>query len=81
MKQIYIIAAATALLFCACHKNERTEAELPSVEVAAPMVDSVTLHKQYPGYIRAMNCVDIVARVNGQLLNQYYKEGDYVTKG
>lgn len=80
MKKIYIIAA-TALLFGACHKKEKTEAEVPSVEVATPMVDSVTLHKQYPGYIRAMDCVDIVARVNGQLLQQFYKEGDYVTKG
>lgn len=80
MKYIYIVAA-TALVFSACHKKEKTETEVPAVEVATPMVDSVTLHKQYPGYIRALNSADVVARVNGQLLTQYYHEGDYVKEG
>lgn len=73
---------ATALVFCGCHKKEKSAGEtIPKVQVSTPMVDSVTLHRTYPGYIRALNSADVVARVSGQLLTQNYKEGDYVNKG
>lgn len=85
MKNIHIYAMAVILAFaCAgCSKNKkgRGAEAIPEVEVAVPTVDSVTLHRTYPGYIRALNSADIVARVNGMLLTQNYKEGDYVSKG
>ena len=80
MKYIYALAMG-ALILGGCHKKEKETAQVPEIEVTTPVVDSVTLHKTYPGYIRALNSADIVARVNGQLLAQYYHEGDYVTKG
>ncbi|MDE6338622.1 MAG: efflux RND transporter periplasmic adaptor subunit [Muribaculaceae bacterium] len=80
MKYIFTLAIA-ALVLGGCHKREKETAQVPEVEVATPIVDSVTLHKTYPGFIRALNSADIVARVNGQLLTQNYHEGDYVTKG
>lgn len=79
MKYIYLIALA--LIVGGCHKKEKVTAEVPDVEVAVPMIDSVTLHKMYPGYIRALNSADVVARVNGQLLTQNYHEGDHVQQG
>lgn len=79
MKYIYAIAAA--LLLTGCHKKEKQTVEVPEIEVATPTIDSVTLHKTYPGYIRALNSADVVGRVNGQLLTQGYHEGDYVSKG
>lgn len=80
MRYIYIFGIA-AIMLAGCHKKERKAEIIPEVDVTYPIVDSVTLHKTYPGYIRAMNSADIVARVSGQLLTQNYKEGDYVSKG
>lgn len=79
---ISILALTAVVLIASCSKKkaepEQREAE---IEVALPTVDSVTLHKSYPGYIRALNSADVVARVSGQLLTQNYREGDYVSKG
>lgn len=81
MKYIYIITAL-ALISGGCHKEHKNEETgIAEVQVATPQVDSVTLHRTYPGYIRALNSADVVARVSGQLLTQNYKEGDYVSKG
>ncbi len=81
MRYLYLFLAM-ALVMGGCHKKEKSEGErVPEVQVASPTVDSVTLHRTYPGYIRALNSADIVARVSGQLLTQNYKEGDYVSKG
>lgn len=77
---IILFAAATVALG-GCRKKESAAPATPEVQVANPLVDSVTLHKTYPGYIRAMNSADIVARVNGVLLQQYYHEGDHVERG
>lgn len=83
MKHIYYCCAITlTLMATACKQKEsQKETPVPEVEVSVPTVDSVTLHKTYPGYIRANNSVDVVARVSGVLLNQFYKPGDYVSKG
>ncbi len=82
MKLKYIlILIASVIIFEGCHKSKKETVVIPEVDVATPLVDSVTLHKTYPGYIRAQNNADIVGRVNGQLLTQNYSGGDYVTKG
>lgn len=51
------------------------------VSVATPVVDSVTVHKDYPGYISADNSVKVVARINGQMKAKLYNSGDFVKKG
>lgn len=51
------------------------------MNVAMPVVDSVVLHKSYPGYIKAQNSADVMALVNGRILSRNYKEGDFVSKG
>ena len=81
MKTNWLYFAAALLLVAGCKKKEKETSPITSVEVSTPMVDSVVLHKTYPGYIRAMNTYDIVARVNGIILKQYFKEGDYVKEG
>lgn len=83
MKRYWILAvAAVGIVATGCKKKSEQRAEaVPEIEVAVPLVDSVTLHKTYPGYIRAKDQADVVARVSGQLLAQYYHEGDHVTKG
>ena len=51
-----------------------------NVTVAMPEVDSVMLHKSYPGSLSAKTEVKLVARVNGFLQQANYKAGDFVKK-
>lgn len=78
---LIVIAMSSILVLPACKKKDKTEEIVPTVEVADVVVDSVTLHKTYPGYIVAMNTNEITARVSGTLTGQFYHEGDYVEKG
>lgn len=81
MKRHWLYLAAIAVIAVGCKKKVQETTSTPSVEVSTPIVDSIVLHKTYPGYIRAMNTYDIVARVNGVILKQYFTEGDYVKEG
>lgn len=54
---------------------------LMTVDVADVVVDSVIVHKSYPGYISADKCIDIVARVNGYLIQKNFDDGALVKKG
>lgn len=81
MKKILLIAAAVAL--GSCHKREQKEitgTALP-VEVATPTVRSVTLTREYPGYLEADVTVSIVGRASGTLQKQSYTAGSRVKKG
>lgn len=67
-----------------CQKKESNEdvaTMTPVIDVAVPVVDSVTIYKTFPGYLTANASVDLVARVNGYLVSHPYTAGDYVTKG
>lgn len=78
-KTIYLLAAVA--LICSCKKNKEEAPQTPDIFVATPLVDSVVLTNTYPGYIKAANSAEVVARVSGQILSRNYKEGDYVSKG
>lgn len=70
----------------ACSKDkekskEEAATQTPEIAVAVPLIDSVTLHKVYPGFMQASNEVDVVARVNGTLESTNYTSGQYVRKG
>lgn len=85
MKNIYPIALISILLLGgACSKGKKgAEAdEQPlTVDVAMPVVDSVMLHKTYPGYLNAADKIVVVAKVNGELLTKNFESGSKVTKG
>lgn len=51
------------------------------VQVAEAIEDSVVLYKTLPGMISTESKVNVVARVNGKILAQHYRPGQYVTKG
>lgn len=74
---------AFALLAAGCnHKKTNGETDQPvPVAVANPIVDSVTLVKTYPGLLEAKDWAEVVGRAEGQLLKQYFQDGDYVRKG
>lgn len=75
---------AVAITIGSCSNKEKSDesiATLQVIDVAYPTVDSVTLHKTYPGFIEASDVVDVVGRVNGTLLSKNYTDGEMVTKG
>ncbi len=80
-KQALFVLAAAVLVLGGCKKKENREAEVPTVDVALPEVDSVVLHKTLPGKVYALDMADVVARVNGTLLTKNYTSGAYVKKG
>lgn len=75
--------AVTAVITCGCSGHQKTESdkEIPEINVAVPVVDSIVLHKTYPGLLMANNSIDIVCRVNGTLLSSNYEAGQFVNKG
>lgn len=87
LKYVKIIGslAIFAFVFQSCRTKDDKKSEqevLPmKVEVAYPEVDSVVLHKTFPGYLTANTKLDIVARVNGYLVGKYFKDGEIVTQG
>ena len=76
-------AGATAALAGGCSKHSKAEndPEIPEINVAVPLVDSIVLHKTYPGLLMANNSIDIVCRVNGTLQSSNYEAGQFVQKG
>ena len=76
-KGIIIISAAamTAMIVTGCSKKEHqsTAGIKPAVEVAYPQIDSVVLHREYPGRIAAGSEVDVVAEVNRRILRRNYE--------
>lgn len=81
MKNKIAILLILLLPMAGCRKKEENRQPTASVDVAYPIIDSLTLHKTYPGYIRAVNNADVVARVSGNLVTQHYTNGSYVVKG
>ncbi len=83
---ISLLAAGSVALLTACHSDSKskksTEAPVPlRVEVAYPQVDSVVLHKTFPGYLAADKRLDVVARVNGYLVGKFFTDGEMVKEG
>lgn len=81
MKQIYILASLAIAATSCSHKSESDASAITPVEVAEAVTDSVTLYSTYPGYTEADNTVNVVGRVNGQILTKTYDGGQYVSKG
>lgn len=82
-KLISIILPAAALLAmtAGCHRKEKAAMPTPRIEVAVPTIDSVVLHRTFPGTMSAARSADVVARVSGTLLKKCYNDGDYVKAG
>lgn len=81
MKRILLTAIAGALLSACNHKSNSSPTPPLPVAVERPQMRSVTLTREYPGYLSAEATVAIVARVNGTLLDKKYRPGARVKKG
>ena len=74
-----ILLATTGMT--SCKKTKPVEnIEFP-VSVAAPQVQTIILTDEYPGYLQALNTVNLVARVSGSLNQVLYMPGERVNKG
>lgn len=74
---------ALLLASSGCKKSDKKQGNdgPPEIEVAYPEVDSVTLHKSYPGTLFSPSKAVVVGRVNGMILSQNYEDGSYVNQG
>lgn len=83
MKKIMIAFAWTVCVLTACDKNKPSQTEMQAlpVDVAKPLVENVTLTKDYPGYLEAESTVDLVGRVNGTLQSKNFAPGSRVRQG
>lgn len=81
--RLTLVTITAGFLVCSCGGNKAVDSDMSgeAIDVALPEIDSVTLSTTYPGQLTAVQKVDVVARVNGQLLSQSYENGQYVTKG
>lgn len=75
------IAAMIATMTSCKHAAETESASAITVDVATPTVDTVTLSTRYPGTLSAKSSVDVVAKVNGQILTKNYQSGAMVKEG
>lgn len=78
---LFLICFAVAFIASGCKKREKPESSVPTVEVALPLVDSVTIYNEYPATIVTESQADVVAKVNGQILSRNFQPGSYVKKG
>ena len=79
-KVIFTIVLTTIVSSCSEKRETAATTSLP-IEVATPVIQEVTLTREYPGYLDADATVAIVGRVNGTLEGSYYTAGQRVKKG
>lgn len=83
MKKVMISFALAMCILTACDKNKTSKAGMEAlpIDVAKPLVENVTLTKDYPGYLEAETTVDLVGRVNGTLQAKNFAPGSRVRQG
>lgn len=65
-------------LAAACGGNEYVPPPPPTVTVARPQIQDVTRYAEYTGTTRAVESIEVRARVKGFLQSMHYQAGDYV---
>lgn len=77
------ILCAGLCFFLSCNRKDKADnnRDVPEIDVAEVLIDSVVLHKTYPGYLVSGTAADAVAQVDGKLIYKYYKAGTYVKQG
>lgn len=80
--QMYIVLFILPLLAgCGDKKETARRMPVPEISVAHPLVQDITLTKEYPGYLTSEKTVDLVGRVNGTLQTIAYAPGSRVRQG
>ncbi|MDE6795732.1 MAG: efflux RND transporter periplasmic adaptor subunit [Muribaculaceae bacterium] len=79
---LFLLCAGLGFFF-SCGRKDKSQdiQQVRDIDVAEVTVDSVVLHKTYPGYLSSGSSVDVTAQVDGILLKKYYDAGGMVKKG
>ena len=80
-KLMYIFLALPILTGCKEKKESAGAMPVPEISVTKPIVENITLTKDYPGYLTTDKTLSLVARVNGTLQSTSYTPGGRVKKG
>ena len=75
------LAAAFAAAVLGCGRGDSGGPPPPEVIVATVRTGSVPDRREYAGNVRAMNSVEVRARVRGYLTEQLFEDGHVVKKG
>ena len=78
---MYIFLALPILTGCKEKKESAGAMPVPEISVTKPIVEDITLTKDYPGYLTTDKTLSLVARVNGTLQSTSYTPGGRVKKG
>jgi membrane fusion protein (multidrug efflux system) len=76
-----VLAACLVALALGCDSGDAGGPPLPEVVVATAREGSVPNRREYPGNVRAVNAVDVRARVRGYLIEKMFEEGHEVKEG
>lgn len=80
----FITLTAGVATLPSCRSDRRTSdtgKDTETITVSVPEVKSVILYNEYPGYLTANQAIDVVAKVNGEIITKNYESGKPVTKG
>ena len=78
---ILILAILIPVVLSSCgEKNEFVEPPAPEVTVSKPEVQDVTDYLEFTGITRAIEEIEIRARVKGFLESVHFEDGDFVKK-
>lgn len=79
---LFLLCAGLCFFF-SCGRKDKSQGsqQVRDIDVAEVAIDSVVLHKTYPGYLSSGSSVDVTAQVDGILLKKYYEAGGMVKKG
>ena len=78
----FLLAVLLFGVFYGCsEKNEYVEPPAPEVTVSKPLVKNVTDYLEFTGIAKAIEEIDIRARVEGFLESVHFEDGTYVKEG
>lgn len=80
---LYLFLIACLAVTAGCKKDDKKGMEMPpmNVNVAEVMQDSVMVYKEFPGKLKATSVIEVVARVDGNLLTKNFRDGEIVRAG
>lgn len=78
---LLIIALLTCGIACSSSEGQQPAPPSPAVTVSAPIEDSIARYDEFTGRFRAIERVEVRARVNGYLDEIRFTDGEMVEKG